>query len=68
MIRIYTKTRHISKIKNFDESMMYGGSLTFEFYKKVSVFGEWKNVFYDFNLDGNLDNISYSNIGIKFNY
>ena len=51
-----------------EENTIYGGSLALDLYKGFSLFGNFKNVFYDTDLDGSIDSVPYINLGMKYIY
>ena len=57
-----------SQFDLFEENTIYGFKMSIDFNKKISAFGEFKDTFYDMDLDGSVDKISYLNIGIKLKY
>ena len=57
-----------SEFLNSEENTIYGAKVDFNIYKKISIFGEWKETFYDVDLNGSLDRIPYINMGLKLKY
>ena len=58
----------IKNLLNSEENTIYGAKVDFNIYKKISIFGEWKETFYDVDLNGSLDRIPYINMGLKLKY
>ena len=51
-----------------EENTMYGVNLDLNIYKKISIFGEFKNTFYDVDFYDGVNKISYINMGLKLKY
>ena len=52
----------------FEENTIYGGNLVLNLYNDFALFGNFKNVFYDTDLDGSIDSVPYINLGMKYKY
>ena len=57
-----------SNLNSLDENLMYGLSLNLNIYKKIFFLTEFRNTYYDQNIDGRIDRISYINTGLKIKF
>jgi len=57
-----------STISLLEENLMYGLTLKLNIYKNLFISLEFKDVFYDKDFDGDIDNISYINTGLKLKF
>ena len=58
----------LSEGLSFKENTIFGGNLSINIYKDFSIFGNFKNTFYDTDLDGDVDSVPYINLGMKYKY
>ena len=57
-----------SNLNSLDENLMYGLSLKLNIYKNLFFLTEFRNTYYDQNIDGKIDRISYINTGLKIKF
>ena len=58
----------VSEGLSFKENTIFGGNVSINIYKDFSIFGNFKNTFYDTDLDGDVDSVPYINLGMKYKY
>jgi len=54
-----------SNFSSLDENLIYGFKIKLNIYKNLYIISDFKNIFYDNNFDGEVDKISYINMGFK---
>ena len=57
-----------SRMLDLEENTMYGAKIDLNIYKKISIFGEYKNTFYDVDFIDGIDKVLYINMGLKLKY
>tara|TARA_B100000579_G_C22600833_1_gene742601 strand:- start:225 stop:866 length:642 start_codon:yes stop_codon:yes gene_type:complete len=57
-----------SNFNSLDENLMYGLSFKLNIYKNLFFLTELRNTYYDQDIDGEIDRISYINTGLKIKF